>query len=326
MTETVNSLNETFDKIFQTFKNKFPESIIKYNEPEKVKATTSNYVSQKVNMPLPVPIQSFTTETSQMAEVISPDKPEEDVSKSQEEKEDEELIKLPQPDVEPLGKEEATEFPIKAAGRELKLEATNWLQGRNDILTKVNVIGQKMEELSTIHSRIRSNPIAKKEMIQKSLEITSATNSLLQQCKELGELCTDKLLKNQLFTTIDRIKTLSQQLRVVTAVKASNPNDLDSDNQLFSCASNLAETIKVLLRNSEAASVRCTFKTGGTVGLAVIKFKKNLARKQNSNNYTHKRLNSKRLSKISNDSNAFLKTIENNDISNNLYRNNVPRQ
>jgi len=133
-----------------------------------------------------------------------------------------------------------------------------------------------MEELSLIHSKLTTNPIAKKEMIQKALEITQVTNSLLKDCKELAELCTDKRLKMQLLNTVDRLNTLSQQLRVVTAVKASNPKDLDTDNQLFSCASNLTETMKRLLRDSEAASVRCNFKTSGTAALAIIKFKKNL--------------------------------------------------
>jgi len=133
-----------------------------------------------------------------------------------------------------------------------------------------------MEELSVIHSNLTTNPIAKKEMIQKALEITQVTNSILKDCKELAELCTDKRLKMQLLNTVDRLNTLSQQLRVVTAVKASNPRDLDTYNQLFSCASNLTETMKRLLRDSEAASVRCNFKTSGNAALAIIKFKKNL--------------------------------------------------
>ncbi|ORX60207.1 Vinculin/alpha-catenin [Piromyces finnis] len=181
-----------------------------------------------------------------------------------------------QPEIEPLPQEEASQFPIKAAGRELKLEAAQWYGSKNDIITKVNIVAQKMEELSLIHSKLTTNPIAKKEMIQKALEITQVTNSLLKDCKELAELCTDKRLKMQLLNTVERLNTLSQQLRVVTAVKASNPRDLDTDNQLFSCATNLTETMKRLLRDSEAASVRCNFKTTGLAALSIIKFKKNL--------------------------------------------------
>jgi len=189
----------------------------------------------------------------------------------EEEEEEEEA-----PEIEELSQEEAKEFPIKAAGRDLKLEAAQWSGSKNDIIAKVNIVAQKMEELSLIHSNLTTNPIAKKEMIQKALEITQVTNSILKDCRELAELCTDKRLKMQLLNTVDRLNTLSQQLRVVTAVKASNPRDLDTDNQLFSCASNLTETMKRLLRDSEAASVRCNFKTGGTAALAIIKFKKNL--------------------------------------------------
>jgi len=216
-------------------------------------------VVNQSSVPQPQPVQSNEASTPVEAKIIEPEEEEEE-----------------QPEVEPLPQEEAKEFPIKAAGRELKLEASQWSGSKNDIIAKVNIVAQKMEELSLIHSKLSTNPIAKKEMIQKALEITQVTNSILKDCKELAELCTDKRLKNQLLNTVDRLNTLSQQLRVVTAVKASNPKDLDTDNQLFSCASNLTETMKRLLRDSEAASVRCNFKTSGTAALAIVKFKKNL--------------------------------------------------
>ncbi|KAL6601132.1 Vinculin/alpha-catenin [Neocallimastix californiae] len=223
-------------------------------------------VVKQSNVPLPEPIKPSTSKTQESSKpvIIEP------------EPEPEPEPEEPMPEIEPLSQEESKEFPIKAAGRELKLEAAQWDGSKNTIITKVNIVAQKMEELSAIHSNLTSNPIAKKEMIQKALEITQVTNSLLKDCRELAESCTDKRLKMQLLNTVDRLNTLAQQLRVVTAVKASNPKDLDTDNQLFSCASNLTETMKRLLRDSEAASVRCNFKTSGTAALAVIKFKKNL--------------------------------------------------
>jgi len=207
----------------------------------------------------PKEVQENVVSTPNQATIIEPEEEEEE-----------------QPEIEPLQEDEAKEFPIKAAGRDLKLEAAQWSGSKNDIIAKVNIVAQKMEELSLIHSNLASNPIAKKEMIQKALEITQVTSSILKDCRELAELCTDKRLKMQLLNTVDRLNTLSQQLRVVTAVKASNPRDLDTDNQLFSCATNLTETMKRLLRDSEAASVRCNFKTSGTAALAIIKFKKNI--------------------------------------------------
>jgi len=223
-------------------------------------------VVQKSNVPLPEPIKFSVDKTPETckATIIEPE-PEPEPEKEEEE-----------PVIEPLSQEESNQFPIKAAGRELKLEAAQWSGNKNAIIDKVNIVAQKMEELSAIHSKLINNPIAKKEMIQKALEITQVTNSILKDCKELAEVCTDKRLKMQLLNTVDRLYTLSQQLRVVTAVKASNPKDLDSDNQLFSCASNITESMKRLLRDSEAASVRCNFKTSGTAALAIIKFKKNI--------------------------------------------------
>ncbi|ORX82343.1 Vinculin/alpha-catenin [Anaeromyces robustus] len=238
-------------------KTKLPPAPAVLEPPEKPVIQERPIVS---NVPAPETVKTNVASTPTQATILEP-----------EEEEEEE-----QPEVEPLQQEEAKAFPIKAAGRDLKMEAAQWSGSKNDIINKVNIVAQKMEELSLIHSKLNTNPIAKKEMIQKALEITQVTQSILKDCRELAELCTDKRLKMQLLNTVDRLNTLSQQLRVVTAVKASNPNDLDTDNQLFSCAFNLTETMKRLLRDSEAASVRCNFKTSGTAALAIIKFKKNL--------------------------------------------------
>jgi len=237
-------------------KTKLPPSQAVLEPPQKPVIEERPIIS---NIPDPETVKTNVASTPIEATIIEPEEEEE-----------------PQPEVEPLQQEEAKAFPIKAAGRDLLLEASQWSGSKNDIINKVNIVAQKMEELSLIHSKLNSNPIAKKEMIQKALEITQVTQSILKDCRELAELCTDKRLKMQLLNTVDRLNTLSQQLRVVTAVKASNPNDLDSDNQLFSCAFNLTETMKRLLRDSEAASVRCNFKTSGTAALAIIKFKKNI--------------------------------------------------
>ena len=110
----------------------------------------------------------------------------------------------------------------------------------------------------------------------------------LAECKEFSTesmnvytACTDQILKKQLLLAIETISTLSTQLKIVAAVKASeqtSTTDSDSEKQLVLCCQNLMNAIKVTIKASESASLR-TFKKAGTTMIAMVKFKKALYKK-----------------------------------------------
>ena len=69
------------------------------------------------------------------------------------------------------------------------------------------------------------------------------------------------------------MNTLSQQLKIVAAVKASSPLDEDTDQQLLQCARNLMEAVKRCLADSESASLKL-LTTTATVATAAVKFRR----------------------------------------------------
>jgi len=161
--------------------------------------------------------------------------------------------------IKPLNKEDAQKNPILAVACDLKMAASKQRIKDNPIIEIADLIAQKLDELSYYNQVIRSNPKAKKMLIRTAQEMIDKCVSALNYAKKIFETCTDKRLKLQLQNTIERIKTIGQQLKVVVAVKSGGRFDMDGDKQLVICASNLVEAVKGLLNDSEAACLRSDY-------------------------------------------------------------------
>jgi len=161
--------------------------------------------------------------------------------------------------IQPLNKEDAQKNPILAVACDLKMAASKQRLKDNPIIEIADLIAQKLDELSYYNQVIRSNPKAKKMLIRIAQEMMDKCVSALNYAKEISETCTDKRLKLQLQNTIERIKTIGQQLKVVIAVKSGGRFGMDGDKQLVTCASNLVEAVKSLLNDSEAACLRSNY-------------------------------------------------------------------
>ncbi|TPX64187.1 hypothetical protein SpCBS45565_g06033 [Spizellomyces sp. 'palustris'] len=157
-----------------------------------------------------------------------------------------------------LSEEEAKAEPIKAAGQELKVEASNWTSDQNPIVHAVTIMSQNLLDLSTLHTQLRTSaqPATKKAFISSAQQITSQAMTVSQSARPIIEACTDRRLRAQLLACSDKIQTLGQQLKIVAAVKASAPMDRDRDAQLVACAANLMGAVKGCLRDCESASLR----------------------------------------------------------------------
>ncbi|KAI8928410.1 Vinculin family-domain-containing protein [Entophlyctis helioformis] len=178
-----------------------------------------------------------------------------------------------------LSEEEAVQDPLKAAGQELKVEASVWSTDDNAIIAAVKSMSQRMLDLSTHHGTLsrslRSDPSAKRSFIQSAQGIMIDADGLLKAAKPLVDACTDKRLRMQLQGTLNYIQTLAQQLKIVAAVKASSPLDLDTGVQLVSCAQNLMKTVKLALRDCVSCSLRVRKGSeGAAVSGGVVKFRK----------------------------------------------------
>lgn len=108
--------------------------------------------------------------------------------------------------------------------------------------------------------------------IQAAQGIMCDTERLRTLIEPFIEDCTDKRLVAQLRTTALRMTTISQQLKIIAAVKASSSNDGDKDVQLVTTCQNLMSTIKQALRDSVVCSLRG--RDGSLVHLNAVNFRK----------------------------------------------------
>ncbi|KAI9094399.1 Vinculin/alpha-catenin [Phlyctochytrium arcticum] len=159
-----------------------------------------------------------------------------------------------------LSEEEAKAEPIRAAGQQLKVEASNWSHESNSIVAAVASMSNHLLDLSAMHTELRSpsapKAASKKAFIASAQAITSEANQVARASSPLIAACTDRRLRSQLVSRTDRIQTLGQQLKIVAAVKASAPQDRDRDAQMVACATNLMGAVKECLRDCESAALR----------------------------------------------------------------------
>ncbi|KND00678.1 uncharacterized protein SPPG_03801 [Spizellomyces punctatus DAOM BR117] len=176
-----------------------------------------------------------------------------------------------------LSEEEAKAEPIKAAGQELKVEASNWTSTQNPIVHAVTIMSQNLLDLSALHTQLRTSaqPATKKAFIASAQQITSQAMTVSQSARPIIEACTDRRLRAQLLACSDKIQTLGQQLKIVAAVKASAPMDRDRDAQLVACAANLMGAVKGCLRDCESASLRISPSVLERIG---VRFRRQLYR------------------------------------------------
>jgi hypothetical protein len=113
-------------------------------------------------------------------------------------------------------------------------------------------------DLSHYHKEMSANndPQHKKVFIQTAQSVMKETSLYVKSIQPLIDECTDQRLKAQLLITVNRIATLGQQLKIIAAVKASNPRDKDKGSQLITATQNLVTSIKNGLRESIACSIR----------------------------------------------------------------------
>ncbi|KAJ3332633.1 hypothetical protein HDU76_013588 [Blyttiomyces sp. JEL0837] len=165
-----------------------------------------------------------------------------------------------------LSEAEAKVNPIQAAAQELKVEASHWSTKSNPIITAATKMSDHLTSLSLHHLQLRKDPTpeSKKSFIQAAKEIHDESIQLTTSARPLSEKCSDRRLRVQLSGTLDRVVTLSQQLKIVAAVKASAPNDTDRDSQLIACAQNLMMAAKSCIRESEASSLRVGSSSSGS--------------------------------------------------------------
>ncbi|KJE92361.1 hypothetical protein CAOG_03344 [Capsaspora owczarzaki ATCC 30864] len=162
---------------------------------------------------------------------------EDDVESESEEEEEEEQVsdKLQQ---------------IKDAAKELRAEARKWSSKGNDLIALANELAQLMLEMADHAHHFR-----KAELVRTAKLMCAKIVEIERIAREIAKNCPDKRLSKQLLDYVDRVPTISNQLRVISSVKAANPNDAETDSQLVVCARNLMTNVTHVVNRCEAACV-----------------------------------------------------------------------
>ncbi|KAF1744218.1 hypothetical protein MXB_364 [Myxobolus squamalis] len=102
-------------------------------------------------------------------------------------------------------------------------------------------------------------------MIDIGKNIALNTQSIIATAKKILLQCTDKRLKQILSSAIDKLPTISQQLKIMSTLRASRMKAMggkvtketdDANQMLVDCAENLMNVIVDVLKAAESASIK----------------------------------------------------------------------
>uniref|UniRef100_H2Z5U1 Vinculin n=1 Tax=Ciona savignyi TaxID=51511 RepID=H2Z5U1_CIOSA len=171
----------------------------------------------------------------------------------------------PPPEEEEFPEEQEEDVPMMQAARELHEEARKWESKGNDIIAAAKRMALLMAKMSHL---VRGEVGKKSDLIACAKEIAKASNDVTRLAHEVADKCTDRRIRTDMKKTLDRIPTISTQLRILSTVKAASLGDsteMTKDEEeaaeqatemLVHNAQNLMMSVKDTVRSAEAASIR----------------------------------------------------------------------
>lgn len=150
------------------------------------------------------------------------------------------------------------------AAHHLHREALKWEEEGNELIQaakRMAVLFAKMSQFMREEEEGQPQR-SKKELIALAKEIAAASKEVSTYSARIAKDCPDKRVAQTLKQTIERIPTISTQLKIVATVKATmigadDPKaDWEATETLVGCAENLMGAVRQAVRETEAASVK----------------------------------------------------------------------
>jgi hypothetical protein len=116
---------------------------------------------------------------------------------------------------------------------------------------------KKISENFARLSILKDEVLKKTELIEVSRFIVEDARKAASMASELAKHCVDKRLAQDLQTRVIQADTLSTQLKILSTVKASIPDDQQADQQLSVSAQNLMNVCKGLLSEAHSCAIKC---------------------------------------------------------------------
>lgn len=152
---------------------------------------------------------------------------------------------------------------IAVAAHQLHVEASKWEEEGNLLIQTARKMAMLFAKMSLfISDEEYCNTHSKRELIDTAKMITVVGKELNKHARDIALKCPDKRMKHDLLVTIDRIPTISTQLKILATVKATmfganDPQaDLEATEMLVGCAENLLGSARSVVKDCEAASIK----------------------------------------------------------------------
>jgi hypothetical protein len=143
----------------------------------------------------------------------------------------------------------------------------------NPVIENAHKISDYLAELSESYNRLNMEQTAesKRAFLQLIQKIQKEAGNIVKSCKTILDTCYEPKIKIQMSKGLERIETLSQQLKIIAAVKTAAPLDKDKDQQLITCAKNIVKSLKQSIQDSQLASLL----PKKDANLEIVTFKRN---------------------------------------------------
>jgi len=151
------------------------------------------------------------------------------------------------------------------------MAANRWETEGNKMIQMAQDLADAMAQLSELAKL--NTPEAKAKLILLARKIAEDSKVIENEAKRIATNCSDKRLKGDLMVVADRIGTIANQIKILSTVKAANPDDHDNDQMLITACTNLMGSVKTTIDASQAAQIR-SFKTAATVVTAALRWKR----------------------------------------------------
>ena len=158
----------------------------------------------------------------------------------------------------------------------MKVQVSEWSAKQNPVIQEFTELSEHMLRFSSARDALATDLTDENKGIfmGTAQDICNEAKRIAKVTQPLIDGCTDARLKAQLSKQLEHLNSLTQQFKILSAVKASSSKDADREAQLIVCAKNITRCGKSIISDCHSASMR------QREGLPHIVFKEALYRRK----------------------------------------------
>lgn len=167
--------------------------------------------------------------------------------------------------------------PIGFAAHKLEADARKWKEEDNPMVAAARKMAKLMKQMAKFCRGEEGEVHSKKELINTAKLIAKESEAVARMARKVADACTDKRMKRSVLQVVDKLPTISTQLKILATVKATSQGgddpaaDREASEMLTDNAQNLMKAVSEVLFATEAATIRVSPEVRDTLGLQWVK-------------------------------------------------------